>query len=212
MPYAQAMTGMIRRRAGAPGRQPVNFGDQGSMQGAAQDAYNQEAGYGSDATSTYLQRAKSFDPTAAVQQYAQGAWGSISDGLKRSIADQRGAEVGAGRFDSGFNDEDTQGVYRTATNQLANSVAQQSVAAAGLGLQNNEDLGRFAQSTTQDANDLLASEREYQANLAEQKKKNRGAKGSAIGGALGTGVGAFFGGPLGAGIGGSIGSALGGLF
>jgi hypothetical protein len=211
MPYANAMNGMIKRRT-ATGAPAVNFGDAGSMQTAAQDQYGTEAGYGSDASSAYLARAKAFDPSAAIQQYAQGAWGSISEGLKRSIADQRGAEVGAGRFDSGFNDEDTGGVYRTATNQLANSIAQQAVTASGQTLQNNSQLAQFGESTTQDANDLLASEREFQANQAEQKKKNKGAKGSAIGGALGTAAERVLRRPVGAGIGGSIGSALGGLF
>jgi hypothetical protein len=211
MGYGDMMQGAIRRKRPA-GQPPVDFGDAGSMQTAAQSQYGTEAGYGSDASSAYLARAKAFDPSAAVQQYAQGAWGSIADGLKRSIADQRGAEVGAGRFDSGFNDEDTQGVYRTATDQLSSALARESVTAAGLQLQNNEGLARFGQSSTQDANDLLASEREFQANQAEQRKKNKSSKGGAIGGALGTAAGAFFGGPVGAGIGGSIGSALGGLF
>lgn len=204
------MTGPIRRRR--PVTNPaVNFGDQGSLQTAAQDQYGTESGFGNDATQTYLARAKAFDPQAAVNQYAQGAWGSISDALKNTLKDVRGSAVGAGRYDSGFLDEDQNTVESQAIRDLTNSIAQQSVAASGQTLANNNALGQFGLSTTQDANDLLASEREFQANQAEQRKRNRASKGGAIGGALGTAAGAIRG-LVGAGIGGSIGSALGGLF
>jgi hypothetical protein len=215
MPYGDMMTGAIRRTAT---RKPVaatpavDFGNSGSMQTAAQNAYGTEAGYGSDATSSYLARAKAFDPQAAVSTYAQGAWGSISDALKKTLSDTRGGAVGAGRYDSGYLDEDQGTVINQATKQLSDSIAQQSVAASGQALSNNSAMGQFAESTTQDANELLASERERQANADEQKKKARAAKGSAIGTGIGAIGGAFFGGPVGAGIGGTIGGALGGLF
>lgn len=215
MAYADVvngMTGPIRRRRTTAPAGGVNFGDQGALQTSAQEQYGAERGYGDTATQTYLARAQAFDPQAAANQYAQGAWGSISDALKTQLKDVRGSAVGAGRYDSGFLDEDQNTVESQATKQLADAISRGSLEATGMQLTNNSQLGQFGQSMTQDANDMLASEREFQANQAEQRKKNKSSKGSAIGGAIGTIGGAFFGGPVGAGIGGTIGSALGGLF
>lgn len=217
MGYGDMMTGAIKRKtAKAPAG--VDFGDSASMQTEAQNQYGTEAGYGSDASSAYLERAKSFDPQAAVSQYAQGAWGSISDALKKQLSDTRGGAVGAGRYDSGYLDEDQGTVINQATKQLSDSIAQQSVAASGQSLANTTAMGNFGQGATQDANELLSGQREFQYNKeredAERARKKRSGIGSAIGGVIG-GAGAFLatgGNPLAAYAGYKGGSAIGGAF
>jgi len=170
-----------------------------------------EQGQGNAATTGYMTRAQNFDASKAVNQYAQGAWGSISSALGQQLNTLKSQAAGAGRLDTGYFDVDQGRLVRSALDDFSNRVSQQAVAATGLDLRNTEDLGNFGQRSTEDANDLLTSRRQEMENAyreSEARKRSRRAGiGSAIGGILGAGAGALFGAPQ---IGYGIGSALGG--
>lgn len=210
MAYSDVLTGSKRRNR----RTVTDFGNMSDLNAAAGNAYNEEAGYGSDATQTYLDRAKNFNAADALNNYAQGAWGSVSEGLKKMLADQEGAAVGAGRFNTGYLDQDKGTVIRDVTRDFTNNIAQQSLNAAGLQERNDQGLGQFGQNAAQDANDMLTGQREFVYNQDVQadalKRKRRAGIGGLLGGALGAGVGFFAGGgPAGAAAGWKYGSQAG---
>ena len=214
MPYFDAMQQASAYRR----RKPTNYGDTGALQTEQGNQFDTAAGYADTANDAYLNAANNFDASKSINTYAQGAFSSISDALKKQIAATHGAAVGAGRFDSGFVDADTNDVYAAATKQLNDSIAQQAVAGAGLQLRNTEGLSQFGQNQQQTANDLLASQREFTENAKreeeERKRKKRSGIGGAIGGVLG-GVGGFLlsgGNPMAAYAGYKGGSAIGSSF
>lgn len=172
-----------------------------------------ESGYGDRASEDYLNQAEHFDPQGAVNQYAQGAWGSISEGLGSTLDRLRDNSVGAGRFDTGLFDKDQGEVVKAGVRDFNNQIAQTSVSAAGLQLQNQNGIADFANTRTGNALDLTASMRETQENdereAAAQKRARRGGIGSAIGGVLGAGAAIATGNPWLAGAGWKAGSALG---
>lgn len=146
----------------------------------------------------YEEWANSFDASKQLNQYAQGAWGSISDALKTELEGERGRAVGQGRLDTGFYDEDRGTIYNRATKQMSDALAGQSLNAL------NTTVGVKQQYGEQLEND-------YRENQARKRQKKRGI-GSLIGGVLGAGVGAIAGGPAGAGVGWTAGSSIGGAF
>lgn len=212
---------LAKVRANAAARQAADaaahpYGTVSAVQGAQDAQIDRERGYGNAASDAYLSRATNFDASASLNQYAKGAYNTISTGLKQTLGNLSGSAVGAGRFDSGFYDEDQGVVINNATQQLNDSIAQQSVAAAGLQQQNDAGLGQFGQRYTEDANDLLMSRSEQVQNdareAAERARRKKRGIGSAIGAVVG-GVGGFFaGGPKGAVGGAKAGAQIGGGF
>ncbi|HTJ62147.1 MAG TPA: hypothetical protein VL333_13230 [Candidatus Saccharimonadales bacterium] len=197
-------------------RPPVNWNDPNATAAEQGDQYNTASGYGDRANSDYLGAAENFDASKALNTYAQGAYGSISDALKKQLSDLSGQATGAGRFDSGFYDQDNGTVINQATKQLADSIAQQSMGALGAQQRNTEGLAAFGQSQQGTANDLLAARREEQVNAqreqdAQKRAKKRGI-GGLIGGVIGGAGGFLLGGPAGAAAGYGIGSQVGSSF
>lgn len=147
-------------------------------------------------------RAKGFDATQGLNNYARGAWGSISEALGHELNDLGGSAVGAGRFNSGFYDEDRGVLFNNATRQFSNAVAGQSVNAQGQQIDANRDAYSLA-------GDAYAQEQNDARDAAERKRRRRAGIGEAIGGILGAAGGSFFG-PGGAAAGAKLGSGLGG--
>lgn len=200
------MVQRARRRMPAPG----GYGTVAGVQNAGDRQIALQSGYGQDATDAYLSTAKNFDASAALNKYAQGAWGSIQSALGQTLREQAGAAVGNGRFDSGYFDEDKGTVINRATSQFSNDIAGQAMNAAGLQQRNTEDLGRFADSRTEMGNELLAARSEQVQNDArEEAARKRRSRGGLLGG-IGTAIGYGLGGPVGGYIGGAIGSYAGG--
>lgn len=216
MPWNDVVAQMKRRQMAQPAPSPYSTVE--GVQGAEDAQIASQTGYGERATGDYLNRAEGFDASTALNKYAQGAWGNISAGLKQTLADTRGQSVGAGRFDSGFLDEDQGTVINRATSAFSNDLAQQSVAAAGMDQRNTEQIGNFANERTSMGNDLLAGRSEQVQNdaraEAERKRKKRAGIGGLIGGVIGAGAGALTGNPLavsgGWKAGSSVGSGIGG--
>lgn len=225
MPWQDQVNMRIRKRQlGMPdvpaatdsGASP--YGTVAGVQGAQDAQIAKQTGYGDEGTQDFLGRAKNFDASTALNTYAGGAWGSIKQGLDASLQAETGKAVGAGRFDSGFFDEDKGVVINRATDQLSNAIAGQSMNAVAADQRNTESLGQFANARTEMGNDLLMSRSEQVQNdaraEAERKRKKAGGIGSLIGGALGAAGGFMVGGPAGAytgyGIGSSVGGGIGG--
>lgn len=198
---------------------PKIGGNAAALTGAWDDLTSSQGAYGDTATQAYLGRALAFDPTQAINTYAQGAWNQASANMNDTLTKLRGSAVGAGRLDTGFFDEDQGQVYRDTVNHFTDAVTQQAVNAAQMQLQNNNSLGSFAQDRTNMYADMLASRREQQINderaAAAAKKKKKGGIGGLLGKVAG-GIGGFLiGGPAGAAtgykIGGELGAGIGGL-
>lgn len=152
-----------------------------------------------------INRDLDYDASAALDRYAKGAWGSVQEGLKQTLADTRGQSVGAGRFDSGYLDEDQGMVIRQTTDDFSRNLAQQSLNAEQL----TQDVrGRGEEALWGRGEQVMNDARE----AAERKRKKKSGIFGAIGTVLG-GVGGFLvGGPAGAAAGGKIGGAVGGAF
>ncbi|MEP6990077.1 MAG: hypothetical protein ABJA80_04035 [bacterium] len=185
MPYADVVAAARARRQPTP--------DYSTVAGVQA---GQDQAIGSD---------MNYDASAALDKYARGAYASVSDGLQRTLADTRGRSVGAGRFDSGYLDENQGEVIRQTQNDFSNNLAQQSM---------------NAERTTQDVRgrgeDLMLARSEQVQNdardMAERARRKRSGIGSAIGSVLGGAGGAYLGGPWGASVGAQLGGAVGGSF
>jgi len=172
-------------------------------------------GYGAD-EADYEKRARGFNAGQSVNDYAQGAWSNITDsvgGLKDILTKLKGSAVGAGRLDTGFYDEDQGQVVNRAMESLNADIAQQSVAATGLDLRNQEDLGSWAEGKRNTYLDLLSGATDR----ATADDNARRARRSGFWGAIGTAAGAAAGSIVpglgtvaGAKLGNTIGSGLGG--
>ena len=172
--------------------------------------------YGRNANADYYKRISSFDPSQAINKYAQGTWASMvggPGGFNDQLTRLKGNEVAGGRLDTGFYDEDVGQLYRSTVNDFSNDLARTAVQGAGMEMQNNQMIGQFGQNQQELGLDLGVARRQELINdereKAERKRRNRRGIAGAIGGVLG-GVGGFIvGGPAGAAAGYGIGSKVG---
>lgn len=185
---------------------------------SAFDASAQQAGQvGAQGVQLGYERTRDFNPESSLRTYAQGAWDDMvnsSGGLKDTLRDVEGRAVGAGRYRTGFLDEDQGAVIRGATRDFGNQVAMQSMNATALMQRNNAALYGIGAEQQGVQMDALASRREEMINDRRERDSRRRQRkrgiGGAIGGVLG-GVGGFLiGGPAGAAAGYKIGSGIGG--
>lgn len=172
-----------------PARRPASYGSVGDVTGAIDQNINRDLDY---------------DASSALNRYAQGAWGSVSQGLKQTLADTRGQSVGAGRFDSGYLDEDQGVVIRQTADDFGNRLAQQSMNAEQL----TQDVrGRGGEQLWGRGEQVMNDARE----AAERKRRSKRGIYGAIGSVLGGAAGSFIPG-LGTAAGAAIGGKIGGAF
>lgn len=173
-------------------------------------ALNQDQGRGLDAEDFYLQAARQFDPTAYVDRAATGAFNTFRRDLDRAIGDYRGSAVGMGRLDTGFATEDEDRITTELGQRLADTLAQNSLQAAGLYQRNIEGIGEFGARQRERYLEELAGVSDRAQAEENAKKKRKGGLFGTIGTVLGAGAGAFLGNPvLGAELGGMLGNAAG---
>lgn len=216
MSFADMFNRMKQRRAPAAPAPGTDWNNSGSIIAGMGETAGAAGGYGKDATSNYYNSLKSFDPTAAINKYAQGTWASMKGGpggLDESLAKLKGSSVGGGRLDTGFFDQDTGDLYRKTVDDYGNAMARTSVEGAKMGMENTAAMGDFGAEQTDmslrlgagRATQLINDAREK----AERKRKKKRGIGGLIGGAVGAVAGGFAGDPF---TGWQLGSAAGGAF
>lgn len=132
-----------------------------------------EGASSSAATSRYLTDSAAFDPGQAYKSWATGAFGDFQTGLTKNLRDLGGKAVGAGRFDSGFFDEDQGQLVRDMSSDFSNKLVQGSLTASGQRLSQLGQEGQFAEQQSQDYNELLAGELDRETAKSNAKKQQR---------------------------------------
>ena len=178
-------------------------------------AYAREDAAGMD-EDVAAERLRGFDANAGFDRWMQGAQSRVSDRLRRTLRDTAGEATAAGRFDTGFFDEDRGTVIRNVMDDFNNTVAERALQAQGQQLDATRSLGEMGGRRRERALDLMTAERQFaveeEARRRAERRARRGAwgqvAGAVIGGTLGSvvpGIGTKIGATLGAGLGGSFG-------
>jgi hypothetical protein len=79
-----------------------------------------------------LSALEGYDPSQALNTYAQGAYNTFNQGFKQNLSDLKGSAVGAGRLKTGFYDQDVGRLATTMGNQEQQAIAGQALNAASL--------------------------------------------------------------------------------
>lgn len=111
---------------------------------------------GRDLERTYIDRAKSFDPSKALDDYARGAFGQVSQNISDQLRDLTGRAVGSGRLNTGFFDEDQGEVVNRNLSDFNNQLLSHALDAESMGLQNLQSLGSYAANKQNTYYDLLS--------------------------------------------------------
>lgn len=156
----------------------AKYGSYGSAGGFQDDGTNESMQRGASRSSTslldsYSKRAMGFDPMKALTGYAQGAMASTQANMNDELTALKGSAVGAGRLDTGFFDQDSGDVVRRNMADFNSKIAQQSMNAAGLEEQNNEDIGRMGEQQRTDYYDLVTGQRDYRTGKQNAKRQSR---------------------------------------
>ncbi len=209
------MTPMYGQSSASPSS--PNWKDQGQIAESQGRTAGEATGYGQQATSDYWNRISSFDPSQAVNKYAQGAWSQTVNGVNgfnANLGKLRGNAVGGGRLDTGFHDEDSGELYRSTVGDFGDRLSMTALDASRMQMQNNQAIGQFGSEQTERGLDLGVARREELINnareKAERKRKNKRGIIGFLGGAGGAVIGGMFGGLPGAALGAKIGGSLGG--
>jgi hypothetical protein len=150
-------------------------------------------------------RQEQYDPYAAANRSARAQFETFERDLGRGLEDMRGSQVGSGRLRTGFGYQDQDRLWEGAVEDLNRSLAERSMQAAGLDLQNIQGM----QASRSLAAEMASGGMDRELQMYEIEKARKGGLGGFLGGALG-GIGGFFlGGPMGAVAGANIGSSAG---
>ncbi|MBA3645287.1 MAG: hypothetical protein H0W63_03845 [Gemmatimonadaceae bacterium] len=188
---------MMMKRANASAAAPTD--ERGRLVQQQQQFMDQAGASGSQAESEYMSQAANFDPQAAINEYARGAWGESQAGMKDELSNLRGRAAGTGRLATGFYDEDAGQVVQNTMKNFGNSMAQTAVQGAQMRQNNTSRLAEYANNKQNMYMDALMSRRQELENNKregdERKRRRRrgiaGALGTVAGGALGFVGGGF---------------------
>lgn len=90
---------------------------------------------------------RGFDPREAAQESARAQFDTFREDLKEDFRTLRGRQVGSGRIDTGFGDEDEERFLRDRLDRLDRAVATRATNLSGQRLQQlgmvNRTRGRF---------------------------------------------------------------------
>ncbi|MDZ7418780.1 MAG: hypothetical protein ONB52_21865 [candidate division KSB1 bacterium] len=114
------------------------------------------AGRARDLENEYLEGLRSFDPSAALRQYAMGTYGEFSRQLGRALEQLRGQAVGAGRLDTGFYDADQGRLITDLASRYQDLLAARAMEAAEMDFRKRQLLGARAAEFANRYMDLLA--------------------------------------------------------
>lgn len=142
------------------------------------------------ANSQYMTANAGFNPEQAFKTYASGAEGDFNTQLSSSLRDLSGKAVGAGRFDSGFYDEDQGQVVRNVAGDFNNKIAQGALTASGQRLSQIGQEGQYALGEQGLYGDMLSGQLDRETAAANAKKQQRSSFWSGLFGVGGAALGA----------------------
>lgn len=187
----KASPGMTKAQT-AP-EKPINV-----YRGAMRTALDREQAAADEA----VNRQANYDPYEAANRASEAQFYTVDRGLREGVEDLRGSQVGRGRLRTGFGFQDEDRLYRDTYESFGRSVAERSLQASGLELQNIHDMQRSRELAPEIAAGGIDAEL---ARMDYESQKKGGFLGG-IGGLLGAGVGFIAGGgPLGVAAGAQIG-------
>lgn len=161
------------------GRQ-TKYGKQ--LQNRYLSAMGGQEGRANRAEDYYLDEAMGFDPSAAMREYGEAAYGDFRRNLTRDVGELGGRAVGAGRLDTGFYDVDQGELVSDLASRYQEAISSKALEASGLDLRRIEGVGSYGQGARNTYLDLLAGERDRE--MAERNAKRQmwaGAFGSGMG-------------------------------
>lgn len=137
-------------------------------------AAGKQRGAQSDALeSDYLDKAQSFDPSAALNKYAEGAYGNFSTQLKQQLGDLAGKSVGAGRLDTGFFDQDQGKVMTDLGTNFINDLNTHALDAAHMEQAGISELGQHSLAKSSEYLDLVSGEADRETAKQNAKRQQR---------------------------------------
>lgn len=124
-----------------------------------------------------LGQIRGYDPYAAAQRATNATVGSLFEQYGNDFRDLRGSQVGTGRLNTGFGGADEDRMTRMFADRVGNVVAQNSLQAAGLDLQNIGNLGTmYGQQLMNDT-----AQRELQIAQQNARRQERASWASTLG-------------------------------
>lgn len=159
----------------------------------------------------YYGRATGYDPYAAAERASGAAIDDLVERYGETFASFRGEEVGAGRSRTGFAREDEDRLLRDRlATPIGRVIAQNSLQASGLDLQNLQGIGRYGTEAREQELDLMSGELDRQQAERNARNERRRRLLAALGMASGAAVGTFLLPGIGTGLGAQLGGTLGG--
>lgn len=173
------------------------------------NALGQEQGAARRMGGAYEERAQSYDPHAAAERQSQATLDSFFEQYGEDFASLRGSQVGSGRLNTGYGGQDEGRLQRDFMDRSSRAIAQNSLQASGLELQNNQSMGAYGSQAQGRYLDLLSGQLDRETAQKNAERQRRAGLYGGLGAAVG-GVGGFLlGGPAGAAAGAKAGGALG---
>lgn len=148
---------------------------------------------GTEAEQEYARRARNFNPQAAVRASAAAGYSRIHTQLGRDVSDLRDEQAAMGRLRGGRSQVQEDRLVEDANERVARIIAENSLTATRLGMENDAELGRHGRAVTERGYDLRVSGEESRIMEENLKRQKRRGLGAAIGAGLGiiaTGFGA----------------------
>lgn len=182
----------------------------------AQSAYNGAVTRGGQAAAgaedEYLRRSRAFDPYAAAEKSARGQFSMFRDVLNKDVRKLRGEQVGMGRLDTGWAQQDEDELVSDSYDRLNDTIMANANNAASMELSHINGMGNYGLQRSGMFYDLLSGQLDREQAAKNARDSRRGGLWSAIGSIGGAGIGMLAGNPLlGAQLGGYLGGAAGGF-
>lgn len=163
----------------------------------------------STATDAFDTALTGFDPQAAFEKSAEGAYAGFRTRLKEDIGTLRGQQVGMGRLRTGFGQDDEDRLVDRSAERFENTLADRAMQTTGMRLNKLGMQGSYAEAQQNRYLDLLSGGLDRAQAEANAKRQSRNSLISAALGGVGMVGGAILGGPIGAGIGAKLGYGVG---
>lgn len=137
----------------------------------------------------YLDKATSFDPSAALDRYAGGVTSRLRRDIGRDVDTLRGQQVGMGRLDTGFATEDEDRVVTDLGERAQEDLDRAALQTTGMDMQNYQNVGQYGQNTRNTFLDLMSGGLDRETAEANAKRQMWASIVSGLTGVAGAAVG-----------------------